>query len=173
MSAVREKDSADYDLDRFVEMFDEALTSNDPRVKNALRQLMMMVILTSNEHEDRVQTRSHREGPLRRMQEDVRDMATRMHMFDEKIRRLEHDLSRVLSQPPASYQGGMGGQPKWPTRHDSTAYGQAIGGSGNLISSYEVWKNEKVAKYQEQISENVLSDLNIRVDSDAEGLIKK
>ncbi len=114
MSGMREKDSADYDLERFVDIFDEALTSDDPRVKNALRQLMMMVILTSNEHEDRVQVRSHREGPLRRMQEDLRDVATRMHMFDEKIRRLEHDLSRVLNQPPSGYTGGMGGNPKWP-----------------------------------------------------------
>lgn len=134
MSGMREKDSADYDLERFVEIFDEALTSDDPRVKNALRQLMMMVILTSNEHEDRVQIHSHREGPLRRMQEDVRDMATRMHMFDEKIRRLEHDLNRVLNQPPSGYRGGMGGQPTWPDVYSGTAqtakeyFGQPIPG---------------------------------------------
>ncbi len=168
MSGMREKDSADYDLERFVEIFDEALTSDDPRVKNALRQLMMMVILTSNEHEDRVQVHSHREGPLRRMQEDLRDISTRMHMFDEKIRRLEHDLSRVLSQPPSGYQGGMGGPAKWPTAYDSTSYGQAIGGPGintNAISAHEFWKNEKVAKYQAQISEDVLRDLNIKINS--------
>ena len=47
--AMREKDAADYDLERFTEMFDQALTSNDPRVKNALRQLMMMVILTDTD----------------------------------------------------------------------------------------------------------------------------
>jgi hypothetical protein len=41
----REKDQADFDLDRFIDMFDEALTSKDDRVVNALRQLMMMVII--------------------------------------------------------------------------------------------------------------------------------
>jgi hypothetical protein len=121
MSAVREKDSADYDLDRFVELFDEALTSNDPRVKNALRQLMMMVILTSNEHEDRVRAHSHREGPLRRMQEDVRDMATRMHKLDEQIRRMEFEIRRIDNQPPAGYHGGMGGGEKWPTVFKSSS----------------------------------------------------
>ena len=157
MGGMREKDAADYDLERFVEMFDEAITSDDPRVKNALRQLMMMVILTSNEHEDRVQSRSHREGPLRRMQEDVRDVATRMHMIDEKIRRLEHDLSRVLNQPPSGYTGGIGGQPKWPTVFKSSSvydpntaqtakeyFGQAIPG----ISEEQVnqFLDQKTAK---------------------------
>lgn len=52
MSAAREKDTADYDLEHFIMMFDAAMTSNDPRVKQALRQLMMMVILTdSSDHE--------------------------------------------------------------------------------------------------------------------------
>ena len=48
MAAGREKDQADFDLERFIEMFDEALTSNDERVINALRSLMMMVILTKS-----------------------------------------------------------------------------------------------------------------------------
>jgi hypothetical protein len=43
--AMREKNNSNYDLERLTELFDEALTSDDPRVKNALRQLMMMVIL--------------------------------------------------------------------------------------------------------------------------------
>ena len=52
MSAAREKDEADFDLERFTEMFDRAMTSDDPRVKNALRQLMMMIILTdTGDHE--------------------------------------------------------------------------------------------------------------------------
>ena len=46
MSAAREKDSADFDLERFVDMFDEALTSQDPRVMDSLRSLMMIVTLT-------------------------------------------------------------------------------------------------------------------------------
>ena len=151
--AMREKDSADYDLERFIEIFDDALTSDDPRVKNALRQLMMMVILTSTEPQDRVQVNSHREGPLRRMQEDLRDMATRMHMFDEKIRRLENDLSRVLNQPPSSYQGGYGGTPMWP---QVVANGPGI--NTNAISAAEFWKQRGIvdtAKYNSQFDQEL------------------
>ena len=36
MGAAREKDQADFDLEQFIDLFDEALTSNDPRVKQAL-----------------------------------------------------------------------------------------------------------------------------------------
>ena len=177
--AMREKDAADYDLERIIGLFDEALTSTDPRVKNALRQLMMITVLTSNEHEDRVQIHSHREGPLRRMQEDLRDMATRMHMFDEKIRRLEHDLSRVLNQPPTSYRGGFGGNPQWPDVFPNTGMGQAINEPGmntNAISADDYWKQRGIvnsAKYQAQISENVLRDLNINVASTPKGLHKE
>lgn len=119
--AMREKDSADYDLERFVDIFDEAMTSKDPRVKNALRQLMMMVILTSNEHEDQRTFDSRNKGPLRRMQEDLRDVTTRMHMFEERIRKFEHELARVLTQPPSGYTGGSGGGEKWPTTLKSSS----------------------------------------------------
>ena len=49
MSAARELDQSDFDLDRFVDMFDEALTSTDPRVVETLRKLMMIVALTRPE----------------------------------------------------------------------------------------------------------------------------
>jgi hypothetical protein len=82
MSAAREKDSADFDLERFVDMFDEALTSQDPRVVNALRSLMMMVTLT------RPESRDQNSGPLRRLFEDVNHLNRRMHGMEDEIRRL-------------------------------------------------------------------------------------
>jgi len=47
--AVREPDQADFDLDRFIDMFDEAMMSSDPRVIETLRKLMMIVVLTRPE----------------------------------------------------------------------------------------------------------------------------
>jgi hypothetical protein len=82
MSAAREKDQADFDLERFVDMFDEALISQDPRVVNALRSLMMMVTLTRPESRDR------NSGPLRRLFEDVNHLNRRMHGMEDEIRRL-------------------------------------------------------------------------------------
>lgn len=84
MSAAREKDQADFDLERFVEMFDEALTSKDPRVVNALRSLMMMVTLTRPESRDSgLHDRNH--GPLRRLYDDINHLNRRLHDMESKI----------------------------------------------------------------------------------------
>jgi hypothetical protein len=94
--AMREKDSADYDLERFIEMFDTAMTSNDPRVQNALRQLMMMVILTDNSHENRERKLGGRQGPLRRITEELNMVQRRMHDLANELSTLR--LAAVNSQ---------------------------------------------------------------------------
>jgi hypothetical protein len=87
MGASRIKDQADFDLERFINMFDQALTSNDPRVVDALRSLMMMVILTKPEGE----TPTGRTGPLRRMYEDHRDIIRRINNIDESLNRIHRE----------------------------------------------------------------------------------
>jgi hypothetical protein len=82
MSAAREKDQADFDLERFVDMFDEALTSQDPRVMDSLRSLMMIVTLTRPESKTE---HSRKDGPLRRLFEDMNHLNRRMHDMEEKI----------------------------------------------------------------------------------------
>ena len=84
MSAAREKDRADFDLERFVDMFDEALISRDPRVMDALRGLMMMVTLTRPESRDSG-LHDRNSGPLRRLYEDVNHLNRRMHDMEEKL----------------------------------------------------------------------------------------
>ena len=76
MSAARDPDQSDFDLERFINMFDEALTSRDPRVIDALRGLMMTVTLTRSETRDVIEDR--RTGPLRRLVEDVNDLHRRI-----------------------------------------------------------------------------------------------
>jgi hypothetical protein len=88
MSAAREKDSADFDLERFVDMFDEALISQDPRVMNALRSLMMMVTLTRPESRDGSLHRNH--GPLRRLYEDVDHLNSRLHRMEDEVRQIRN-----------------------------------------------------------------------------------
>ena len=82
MSAAREKDQADFDLERFVDMFDEALTSQDPRVMDSLRSLMMIVTLTRTEIKTEHRLRN---GPLRRLFEDMIHLNRRMYDMEEKI----------------------------------------------------------------------------------------
>ena len=85
MGASREMDQADFDLERFIDMFDEAMMSNDPRVVETLRRLMMIVALTAPETRKEHDRRS---GPLRRLFEDMNHLNNRLH-------RMEEDLHRV------------------------------------------------------------------------------
>ena len=84
MSAAREPDQADFDLDRFIDMFDEALTSKDPRVIETLRSLMMVVTLTRPETHNVMTDRNL--GPLRRLREDVRDLNRRLYDLESEFR---------------------------------------------------------------------------------------
>jgi hypothetical protein len=83
MGAAREKDQADFDLERFVDLFDEAMTSKDPRVVETLRNLLMIVALTRPET---YEEHSRRSGPLRRLFEDMHDLNRRVSRLDEELR---------------------------------------------------------------------------------------
>jgi hypothetical protein len=89
MSGSREKDSADFDLDRFINMFDEALTSEDPRVIDALRGLLMIVALTRPEARTSIER-----GPLRRLVDDVTNLNRRLGAVENRV--LE-DRDRAIS----------------------------------------------------------------------------
>ncbi len=83
MGAAREKDQADFDLERFIEMFDEALLSKDERVINALRSLMMMVVLTRPESRE-AGLRDRNAGPLRRLYEDLHNLHRRIERIEDQ-----------------------------------------------------------------------------------------
>ena len=99
MSAAREKDQADFDLERFVDMFDEAMTSRDPRVVDALRGLMMMVTLTRPESRDSG-LHDRNAGPLRRLYEDVNHLHRRVERMEGLLQREE---SRLRQADPYNY----------------------------------------------------------------------
>ena len=86
MSAAREPDQADFDLEAFIDLFDEALTSDDPSVQKTLQHLMVIAALARNHAKH-----DSRNGPLRRLFDDQRNI----------IRRLER-----LETGPAQYPGG-------------------------------------------------------------------
>ena len=90
--AAREPDQADFDLERFINLFDEAMTSRDPRVVETLRNLLMIVTLTRPET---YEEHGRRAGPLRRLFEDMNDLNRSVHRMDAEIQRLNNTLSRV------------------------------------------------------------------------------
>ena len=80
MSAVREKDSADFDLETFIDLFDEALTSDDPSVQKTLQHLMVICALARNHDKH-----NHRRGPLRRLYEDLHNINRRLERVEVTI----------------------------------------------------------------------------------------
>ena len=91
MGAAREKNQADFDLERFINMFDEALTSNDPRVTETLRSLMMIVTLTRPES---AEIHSERRGPLRRAFEDMNFLWKRIEQMEQELRQMHQRMSQ-------------------------------------------------------------------------------
>lgn len=164
--AMREKDSADYDLERLTELFDEALTSDDPRVKNALRQLMMIVVLTSEDHEDRDRGIHHRRGPMRRMQEDMLDLRRAVESLRQEIQNLQK----------MNAWGGGG------YRTANNAGGFQAQTATEAISAQDYWAKQIMLSqlnqidqksHDAQISEDALRDLNIAIAPAPKGLFEK
>lgn len=103
MGAAREKDQADFDLERFIDMFDEAMTSPDPRVIDALRSLMMMVVLTKPESRaSGVHDRNA--GPLRRLYEDMNHLTRRMSRTEDELRSLRQENTKHHSTTASSFK---------------------------------------------------------------------
>jgi hypothetical protein len=94
MTGMREKDSADFDLEAFIDLFDEALTSDDPGVQKTLQHLMVIAALARNHAKH-----DHRDGPMRRMFENQRDLIRRLE-------RLESNNQNLRGGYPGTIPGG-------------------------------------------------------------------
>ena len=102
MSAMREKDQADFDLERFVEMFDEALMSQDPRVMKTLRDLMMIVTLTRPESRNSG-LHDRNAGPLRRVLEDMSNLNRRLIDLEGEVRSARYEKERSWPEREEKY----------------------------------------------------------------------
>ena len=108
MSTVRDLQQSDFDLERVITMLDEALTSKDERVQDALRQLLVIVTLTKTQEDGRMAIeRSH--GPLRQMQQDISDLNRRIGRISEDIYELKN---KQVSNPYST--GPWGSNPNAP-----------------------------------------------------------
>ena len=77
MAAGREPDQADFDLEAFIDLFDEALTSDDPGVQKTLQHLMVIAALARN-HDGH----NARSGPLRRLFDDHNHIIRRLERLE-------------------------------------------------------------------------------------------
>lgn len=96
--ASREKTQADFDLERMISVLDEAMTSDDPRVLECLRNLMMIVSLVKPEV--RGEHHARRNGPLRQLFEDMHELNRRLARVEGELRSHQkisiHDMEKRL-----------------------------------------------------------------------------
>lgn len=115
MSTGREKDQKDFDLEQIVQIIDQALESDDQRIKDALRALMTITVLCTAEHPDQVLTH----GPLSRLFEDMRNLNNRLGRLEDDLNKVKWDQQKKQVEPymptvPAVGQPWTGTNPNGP-----------------------------------------------------------
>ena len=127
---MRDLTQADFDLERMFGLLDEALTSRDERVQSALRGLLTIIELTRTQ-DDGLMAVETSHGPLRQLQQDLRDLSRRVYQLEDEMRQRSRAPGPFV--PPAPYNPGPGSPfgpytnpggigPIWTTSKSSSSY---------------------------------------------------
>lgn len=76
--ASREKTQDDLDVETLIDLFDTALTSNNPAMKKAIKNLLLVATLIDSELTPEQRVR----GPLRQALDDMRNLTRRMDRIE-------------------------------------------------------------------------------------------
>lgn len=76
--ANREKTQDDLDLETLIDLFDTALTSNNPAMKKAIKNLLLVATLIDSDLTPEQRVR----GPLRQALDDMRNLSRRMDRLE-------------------------------------------------------------------------------------------
>lgn len=76
--SMREKDQADFDLETFVDLFDTAMSSDNPAVQRALKNLVLISAIVNAQQDPN----GLRKGPLRRVIEDIQVLNKRIGQLE-------------------------------------------------------------------------------------------
>ena len=77
----------DFDLEKFVDMFDTAMNSDNPTVQKCFNNLLMVISL-AHAHEE---IKPH-PGPLRKLITDVSSLTTKVESLEHTIQILKSDI---------------------------------------------------------------------------------
>jgi|APCry1669189567_1035234.scaffolds.fasta_scaffold60644_2 hypothetical protein len=89
---MREKDQADFDLERFVELFDECMTSTNPAVQKAFKNLLFVASIAHSDTKNLPATK----GPLRRLVDDIGNLNRRIERVENRI--ISAEATQVVTQ---------------------------------------------------------------------------
>ena len=124
--AAREKDQADFDLETFIDLFDTAMTSDNPAVKKALKNLILISTLV-----DAKSDYVSRHGPLRRLVEDIKHLNQRLQTLEmEKSYKTTYTPPTTGTWPPGYNQPLNPATPMWPQTTPNTVAPSAVPGTG-------------------------------------------
>lgn len=132
MSAAREPDQADFDLEAFIDLFDEALTSDDPSVQKTLQHLMVIAALARNHAKH-----DRRNGPLRRLYDDQHEILRRLERLE--VNNAGWRTGAPYQPSPMPSPMGPSGPVIWPHSTPGTAIpGTGTGGWPGLGPN-QIW----------------------------------
>jgi hypothetical protein len=109
----RDKDQSDFDLETFVDLFDTAMTSSNPAVQKAFKNLLMIAAIV---HPERDGLQSP-QGPLRRVIDDIRNLNYRLNELENQQRTYIRPVIPPVVSPgintpwPGTYPNTI---PNWP-----------------------------------------------------------
>jgi len=124
----REKDQADFDLETFVDLFDTAMSSDNPAVQRALKNLLMIAAIVSAEDAET----GMRQGPLRRLIEDQKNILSRLSRIENE------KYAKVSDFPPTNIVNVPLG-PYYPPKPVSTTWPSTTGGFGAVPPPNTMW----------------------------------
>lgn len=113
---MREKDQADFDLETFVDLFDTAMSSDNPAVQRALKNLILISAIVNAQEN----TEGLRKGPLRRMVDDINNITRRLNNLESAG---AYRFTNAPTSPGTATPGNWPtistpispGQTQWPT----------------------------------------------------------
>jgi len=76
----REKNQSDFDLETFVDLFDTALSSNNPAVQKALKNLLLITTMVQSE----LSPEERMKGPLRQVIDDIQNLNRRLGKLEDQ-----------------------------------------------------------------------------------------
>ncbi len=117
---MREKDQADFDLETFVDLFDTAMSSDNPAVQRALKNLVLISAMVNAQQNPE----GLRKGPLRRIVDDINNITRRLSNLENAGAYRSTYAPTTITSPGTAVPSGPWtgtnppvhpGQTHWPT----------------------------------------------------------
>lgn len=84
----------DFDLEAFIDLFDTAMSSNNPAVQKALKNLLMISTIVNSETPKKDQVI----GPLRRMQDAMQSFNQRIAVLESRQYQTGYNVTSDIAQ---------------------------------------------------------------------------